>query len=90
MFHARFKNVLLREKRMDLLRQIRDLLGQFRVLLGEVGVRLQELEELVGLGLGGSFDPSVVLVDPISVEFVAVGLACLREQNQRRRIRGLK
>src|SRR5713226_3093055 len=82
--------VLLGEERVDLRRQVGDLLCQLLVLQRELGVRLEQLEELVGLRLRGSLQPTVALLDSIGVELVTVSLARLREQDQRRRVGSLK
>ena len=80
----------LREVRVDLPRQVRDLLGQLLVLHREVGVRLEQLEDLVGFRLRRSLEPVVVLVDSIGTELVAVRLARLGKQDQRRCVRSLE
>jgi hypothetical protein len=81
---------VFREERVDPLCEVRDVLGQFLVLLREVGVRLEQFEELVGLGFRCSFDPGMVLVEPFGVDLVAIGLARLGEQNQRRCVSSLE
>jgi hypothetical protein len=82
--------VPLREERVDLPRQVRDLLCQLLVLHREVGVRLEQLEDLVGLSLRRSLESAVVLVDSFGTDLVAVRLARLRKQDQRCCVRGLE
>ncbi|MFY9580908.1 MAG: hypothetical protein WAQ33_16470 [Gaiellaceae bacterium] len=73
---------------MDLPGERSDLLGQLLVLPRQVGVRLEELGELLRLGLDQSrtlvYEASLFLVvplDPFFVVLVAVRLASLREQD---------
>src|SRR5947208_820044 len=86
----------LRQRRVDLTRQRGDLLGQLLVLPGQVRVGREELLELVGLGLqrGDSFRRvPLYLVVPLlgrhGGNLVPLGLARLRQQDQRRRVGGL-
>jgi hypothetical protein len=82
--------VLLREEGVDPPGQIRDLICQLLVLQREVGVRLEQLEQLVGLPLRSSLQAAVALVDSIGVDLVPVRLARLREQDQRRPLSSLE
>lgn len=78
------------EERVDLLRQVGDLLGQLLVLLRKVGVRLEQLKDLVGLRLRSPLEPALILLDSLGMHLVAIGLARLGEQDQRRSISGLE
>src|SRR5207253_442751 len=69
--------------------QTGDLLRDVLVLLRQLRVRLEQRHELVGLSLRRLFEGGVTLVDHLAVQLVPVGLARLREQDQRCGVRRL-
>jgi len=82
---------------VDLPRELGDLLGHVLVLTRQLRVGLEEVGQFVGLRLDRG-DPLLreahlffmVLLGPLLDVLVPVGLAGLREQDQRRRVRGLE